>query len=92
MKVVINVCYGGFSLSEMAIKTLGLESPYADISRTDKNLIALIEACGSEKVSGRYAELEIIEVPNEATDWEIQEYDGLENILYVLNGKIHHIY
>ena len=90
MKIVINTCYGGFSLSDMAIKALGLETPfyYSDISRTDERLIALVEQ-NYETVSGFYSHLEVVEIPDEATDWMIDEYDGAEDIIYVVDGKIH---
>ena len=29
---------------------------------------------------------------DEATDWQLQEYDGIESIIYVVNGKINHLY
>jgi len=49
-----------------------------DIPRDDKNLIEVIEALG-EKASKLYAELEIIDIPDDV-DWEIDEYDGYETI------------
>lgn len=33
--------------------------------------------------------LVVVEMPNTATDYYITEYDGMERLLYVLNGKIH---
>lgn len=132
MKVVINGCYGGFSLSNFAHKELlrrkGKEcyfyewefnngyhridddpdkhfsviistkdygkhtniieeehiAPYYRYDenfRTDYDLVSMIEEFGSEKCSGRYAELEIIDVPA-GTYFRIDEYDGLENIEY----------
>ena len=49
-----------------------------DIPRDDKNLIEVVEALG-EKASGPYAELVIIDIPDDV-DWEIDEYDGYETI------------
>lgn len=89
MKVVVNRCYGGFSLSRAAMEALGVESPYEEISRINPNLIAFVEK-DALSGSGRHAKLQIVEIPDEATDWEISEYDGFETIIYVLNGKLYH--
>jgi len=90
MKIVINDCYGGFGLSDIAVKALGLRNSRSYIDRTDERLIALVEAC-SDTASGPYAELKVVEIPDSATDWELEEYDGLESILAVVDGKIVHI-
>ena len=90
MRFVLNRCWGGFSLSEHAAEALGLESGYFDIRRDDPDLIALIEDAGSEWVSGRCASLTIVEIPDDATDWEMDEYDGIESITYVVGGKLYH--
>lgn len=129
MKVVINKCYGGFSLSHAATmayaKRKGLDllafiydrdfktgkvvyTPYdparhrdpllifysttdlstqdlfsdqdlfsnRDIPRNDPDLIAIVEEMG-EAANGDYAELRIIEIPDDVK-WQIDEYDGLE--------------
>ena len=89
MKIVINTCFGGFSLSDFAVTALELDSRYDSISRTDARLISLIEKYGSEVCSGMFADLEVVNIPDEATDWMMQEYDGSEDILYVLDGKIY---
>jgi hypothetical protein len=82
MKIAVNRCHGGFSLSEEAYKELGLEWDeygYAyEYSRTAPELIACIEKLG-EKANGRYAEIEIIEIPDDIK-WYIDEYDGKEII------------
>lgn len=89
MKFVLNKCFGGASLSDWAVKQLNLDSPYgADYDSPE--VIDLIECYGSEKVSGEYALLKIIEIPDIATDWEVEDYDGFESVTYVVDGKIHH--
>jgi hypothetical protein len=47
------------------------------IERNDTDLIHIIEEFGSEKVSGYFANLKIIEIPDDV-DWDIEEYDGAE--------------
>lgn len=73
MKLVINKCYGGFSISKEAKELLG----GSDISRDDERLIKLIEERGTEFVSGKHANLKIVEIPDDV-QWEIQDYDGIE--------------
>lgn len=89
MKIVINRCFGGFSLSDDAVRRLYLESPYSDIERTDPRLVALVEE-DAEMASGYCAELAVVEIPDTATDWEVDEYDGAESIIYVVDGLIYH--
>jgi hypothetical protein len=93
MKVVINKCYGGFSLSEAVYNELGI--PYdgygylenADLGivaegkfyayRSDERLIAAIEKIGEKKSGGRSAELKVVEIPDDV-EWYLEEYDGRE--------------
>ena len=56
--------------------------------RNNSELISLLEQMKKENPN-HYFNLSVHEVPDEATDWEIQEYDGAEEcVIYVLNGKI----
>ena len=90
MKIVINECYGGFSVSDAVVEKLGLESSYG-FDRTDERLIQLVEA-DSSSASGEYADLKVVYIPDEATDYMINEYDGYETLYYVLDGKIQTVY
>ena len=91
MLFVLNKCYGGFSLSDFACEKLGVEDKYACLDDLELDaLIALIAEYGSEKCSGSYAKLKVVEVPDETTDYEINDYDGVETITYVVDGKIYH--
>lgn len=76
MKVVINRCYGGFGLSEKAMKFLGVGNEWPDIARNDPKLVECVEKLGVE-ANGTYAELKVVEIPDDV-NWEIGEYDGLE--------------
>ena len=84
MKVVINKCFGGFSLSKEACDFLGLDwnedrQAYRDDDRrTDTKLIECVETLGY-KASGTFAALKIVEVPDDV-NWEIDSYDGVETI------------
>lgn len=91
MEMVINCCYGGYSLSEKAVEMLGAESPYAyneESRRSDPKLIEVVETLGDD-ANGMCANLEVVDIPDDATDFIIHDYDGYETVYYVLNGKIH---
>lgn len=92
MKIVINTCYGGFGLSDEALADLGIEDYrlYDRGFRTNEALVALIEEKGSDYCSDRLSSLKVVKIPDEATDWEIPEYDGAEEVLAVIKGKICH--
>lgn len=81
MKVVINKCYGGFSLSKEAYEALGEKwDGYGfvfEISRADPKLVAVVEKLGCERASGSLAKLAVVEIPD-GVEWSIEEYDGIE--------------
>ena len=89
MKFVLNKCYGGFDLSEEAQEILG-QADY-EIKRDDPDLLALIEKKGIQFVQGKYAKLKIVEIPESATDFTLDEYDGWERIIYVVDGKLNFV-
>ena len=86
MKIVINVRFGGFGLSEKAYKYLGLKwdgygyaySHNDDEERTDIKLVECVEKLG-EEASGELAKLKVVEIPD-GIDWYIHDYDGVEEI------------
>ena len=81
MKIVVNKCYGGFSLSQEAYRELGLKWDgygYYDCSRSDENLVRVVEKLG-DKANGSYAKLRIVEIPDDV-NWEIDDYDGIETV------------
>lgn len=88
MKIVLNSCFGGFSVSQNVVRELGLKSEY-HANRQDPRLIEMVEK-DSKATSGWAASLRVVDIPEEATDWELTEYDGIEGIIYVLDGKLHH--
>ena len=51
---------------------------YGDISRTDENLIKVVEELGSE-ANSRFSDLKIVEIPDDV-EWDIDDYDGIETI------------
>lgn len=83
VKIVLNVCYGGFGLSKKAhklYKTLsGKEIEDArKLSRHDPYLVEVVETLGA-KANGIHSKLDI-ETVKEGTRYSIHEYDGIENL------------
>lgn len=87
MKVIINVCFGGFGVREDIEEKLNLTHLSEDEIRYNADLIALIES--GEDVSDELAELKVVELPDNCTDYYIDEYDGNESVIYVVDGKLH---
>ena len=93
MKIVVNRCYGGFGLSAEAClryKELGGEIPEQGgcvldytLDRTDPLLVQVVEEMGAA-ANSFYADLEVVEVPDDVTNWRIDEYDGNE---WVAEGR-----
>ena len=84
-RIVINRCYGGFGLSNLAAKRyrelawIPEEELFwtYDIPRDSAILLQVIDELGLEKASGPHAELKVIEIPD-GVKWHIGEYDGME--------------
>lgn len=86
MLLVVNHDWGGFTLPEdyAAVKTNGwLYDDDWDTTRQDQDLIDIVL---SDDYDG---DLAVVEIPNDATDYTIQDYDGMESVIYVQNGKLH---
>ena len=87
MKIVINNCYGGFWLPDKVAKMISADPFSHDPKcRTNETLIQMIERKEINDTDG--TRLRVIEIPDEVTDWMINDYDGAEEIIYVLDGKI----
>lgn len=95
MKVVLNRDWGGFKLPEGFCKKYGYDK-WDDISREDSRLIQwLLDNADEDELpddDGEVScgELSVIELPDEATDYDFFEYDGAETLIYVIDGKIHY--
>ena len=93
MKIAVNRCFGGFSVSKAVYKELGIRwNGYGylnneafgitgdyDAWRAHPDLIAAIEKIGEKASSGGCAEIEIVDVPD-GIEWIINDYDGQESI------------
>lgn len=83
-EVVINCCFGGFSLSDKAAELLAdltgdTADNHPDIERNDKRLVAVVKSLGEDAASGRCASLNVVEL-EKGCKWRINEYDGWETI------------
>lgn len=82
MKLVINGTYGGYGYG-VADEFEALVEKYED-ERTAPELVAFVEGhpddCG---------DLNVVEIPDKSTDYLIDEYEGVETVFYVVDGKIH---
>lgn len=89
MKLVVNRCYGGFSLSDEALSMLGFEYQYDawDLDRNDPRLVEVVETLG-QAADGRCARLAVVTLPENATDYHVDDYDGYESVIYVVGGKL----
>ena len=85
MKIIINRCFGGFCINEVSLKELGIKETVN--MRVNPELIKAIES--GKYVNSCFSKLTIVTIPDEATDFAIEEYDGNESIIYVLNGKLY---
>lgn len=94
MKILVNCCYGGFGFSDFGVTKLKENNLINDDSdldiRTNPEVIKLAEKYG-DALFDEYSDVEIEELPDDITDYDIQEYDGYETVIYVLDGKINYL-
>ena len=81
-QIVINVCHGGFSLSEQAqaryreLAGVPVAEFVWELDRSDPHLVKTVLELG-ELADGRYAELKVVTIPDDV-EWSIHEYNGAE--------------
>lgn len=81
-QIVINVCHGGFSLSEQAqaryreLAGVPVAEFVWELDRSDPHLVKTVLELG-ELADGRYAELKVVTIPDDV-EWTVHEYDGAE--------------
>jgi len=89
MKIVVNGTFGGFHYPKMFCVRYSLDRydwmnyDYNDEYRFNDILIDWVEKNPQDSEG-----LRVINIPDNATDWQIHEYDGLESIICVIDGKI----
>jgi hypothetical protein len=85
-KILVNTSFGGFGLKDEYYDYFMARTKGLDDIREDEKLIALVEQ--GVDIGDNYAEIGIAEIPDNATDYVIEDYDGKESVLYVVDGKI----
>lgn len=89
MIVVLNKAWGGFALPREFCEEYGFDR-YDDIDRrNDPRLVEFVQSHGG-LYEGDGVRLRLVEIPDTMTDWEMRDYDGIETITYVIDGKIYH--
>lgn len=80
-KIIVNSSWGGFCVPK------GFELPEDafpyDYPRDDVALVEYVETHPEE-----CGDLRVVELPNDCTDWLVNDYDGMETVFYVVGGKI----
>ena len=94
MKIAINKCYSGFSVSKAVYQELGIRyTNYGCLDnkdfgitndnyfawRSNPRLIAAIEKLGEKESSGNLAKIKVVDVPDDI-EWSIDDYDGFETV------------
>lgn len=86
MYYVINRAWGGFDIPDEICEILGCEEyDDRDELRTNPILVNWVFHHTEE------TDLRVVDIPDTATDWLRQEYDGLESIICVIDGKLVHL-
>lgn len=86
MKYVINNEFGGFGIPNTVAKENDWDRNYiySEEIRTDAKLIEWVE-------NHPDYDLAIVDIPEEATDFMVNDYDGKETVYAVISGKIKQI-
>lgn len=79
---------GGYSLNTDWAEAHGLDA-YDEGTRTNEDVLCALML--GEDINGMCAKLELVKIPDNATDYTIIEHDGFESVLYVVDGKIHRL-
>ena len=93
MKMILNKCYGGLRYPFEALEKFPEADDDRDEYRTNPEIIEMLETENYDKeVFNKiyyYSRPVVVEIPDEATDYRMIEYDGIEEIIYVLDGKLY---
>lgn len=78
MKLLINKCNHGFTLSERQKALFPDATDYARVDRSDARLIASFEA-GDNRGDGG-STLTLVEIPDRLREYKIRSVDGVETV------------
>ena len=86
MKIVINGDFGGFGYGIENEEFRKFVNRFNN-DRENPELVAFVENHPEDR-----GDLVIVTIPDNATDYAINENDGLEELIYVVDGKIYFAY
>lgn len=82
MKIVVNRCFGGFTLSSAQMKLFNMDSPYGYSDDDDSRINPiLIKSVLDGDNGGDYSDLYVVEIPD-GVHWQIYDYDGSESVIW----------
>lgn len=84
MKFALNKAWGGFSLSKEFCSLYPEFHTYSFIERNDPRLIKFLE-----DHDGKMGTVVLVTLEGIPTDYILNDYDGKESIIYVVDGKLH---
>ena len=84
MKFALNRAWGSFKLSQEFCSLYPEFRPYSDIKRDDPRLIEFLE-----NHDGKMGDVVLVSLAGIPTDYMINDYDGKESLIYVVDGKLH---
>lgn len=84
MYYVINGSYGGYHVPKEVRAMLNCGAYDEEVRSNFRFVRWVMEHSNS-------TDLEVVEIPAGATDWELDEYDGFESVIAVVNGRIVHL-
>ena len=90
MEVVGNRLFGGFELSKEFCKAYPQFKRYGE-EQDNQELIKCIEEFGIKQAQGESSLFQIFEWRQETTDYYINEYDGYNELIYVVDGQLNFI-
>lgn len=88
MIILANKTWGGYRNTNEFVEHFGLESEWDEIdfdTRDNPEYVDFYHTHDRGDIGFCY-------VPDDATDWDIMEYDGKEWVVYVHNGKLNYSY
>jgi len=83
MKFALNKAWGGFRLSKEFCALYPEFDTYSDIDRQDPRLIQFLE-----EHDGKMGDVVLVTLKGVPTDYMLNDYDGRETIIYVVDGKL----
>ena len=94
MKLVINITYGGFWVPEALYQQFKNDPLYhTEAGHCDGSVYVRSHPMFIDWIEKHpHNDYAIVEIPTDATDWAISEYDGKEHVIAVVNGKLVFIY